>query len=165
MVKIIYGVTLMMLSFSNCSSKQSLRQFNCDVVNNIIQYLKENEKEIMGNNIAVFNTTDALSFSYFRQEIQLHYPNVTLPIIDSLDHKATSQRIDCDNKSNNPKIELVFSNPYKNLVLCEWFYIDKSRNSNDINAMRRFKEAKNYLFELGEEGNIRRAFTKTIQYE
>lgn len=165
MLKTIYIVIAMSLSSGNCSNKMPTQQINCSMVNSVIKYLKENETEFKNKNIAVFDTTDALPFANFKQEIELHYPNIAPQIIDSLDHNTASQKIDCDSKENDPKIEVVFSNVYKNLIICEWFYIDRSKNQNDINDMRRFKEAKNYLFELGEDNKIKQVFKKTIQYE
>lgn len=153
------------LSSGICSNKLSTRQPSCNLISSVIKYLKETEKEIKGKEIAIFDTTDALSFASFREEIQLHYPDITSQVMDSLEHNVIPQKIDCDSKENNPKIEVVFSNIYKNIILCEWFYVDNSKSKNDINDMRRFKEAKSYLIEFGKEYEIKKVYTKTVQYE
>ncbi|TMI89130.1 MAG: hypothetical protein E6H08_16925 [Bacteroidetes bacterium] len=164
MLKTIYITVTMLLSYSNCSNRTDKQEVNCGIIDNVIKYLNENEKEFKNKSVAVFDTTDALPFTNFRQEIQLHYPSIGSQIIDSLDHNAKPQKIDCKSKEGNSKIEVIFSNIYKNLIICEWFYAEGSSTQN-INDMRRFKEAKNYLFELGADYKIKQVFIKTVQYE
>ena len=153
------------LSLANCSSKIAKQQFDCTVVDNVVEYLSHTEMDFKGNRVAVFNRTDALPFSSFKQEIQANYPQISIQTVDSLDSINSYQKISCNYKKEDPGIELVFSNSYKSLIVCEWFYIDRLKKPIDINDMRRFNEAKICLIELGKDSQIKRVFKKTMQYE
>lgn len=158
-------IAILFSTFLNCSSSRVYSQeIDCRVISSIIDYLKENEQGFKNKSISVFDSTDALPFANFSQVIGLHYSKISAQVLDSIDHKSLQRKLRCLNNEDNPKFEIVFSNKYENLIVCEWFYTDNNKAKN-INELRRFKEAKNHLFEIDDNYKVKQVFVNTVQYE